>query len=79
MPPHGTGRTHHFHVCERPGEMWDRLKFRDWLRGHPVDARRHEELKRNAATRHPTDREAYTAAKDEFIEAITARAAPRKS
>ncbi|MCA1749067.1 MAG: GrpB family protein [Parasphingopyxis sp.] len=78
MPPHGRGRTHHVHVCERPGEMWDRLAFRDWLRSHPTDARLYEQLKRDAATRFPTDREAYTAAKDEFIGSIMARAAPRR-
>jgi GrpB-like predicted nucleotidyltransferase (UPF0157 family) len=32
MPPFGTGRSHHVHVTEPGGEMWQRLAFRDYLR-----------------------------------------------
>ena len=38
MPPFGSGRTHHVHVTERNGEMWQRLAFRDYLRAHPEEA-----------------------------------------
>jgi GrpB-like predicted nucleotidyltransferase (UPF0157 family) len=70
MPPFGSGRTHHVHVTELDGEMWRRLAFRDYLRAHPAEARRYDELKRRLATEHPTDREAYTDAKSAYIETV---------
>ena len=38
MPPFGSRRTHHVHVTEPHGEMWQRLAFRDHLRAHPKEA-----------------------------------------
>ncbi|MEM8695897.1 MAG: GrpB family protein [Pseudomonadota bacterium] len=70
MPPFGEGRTHHLHVCERSGAMWDRLKFRDYLRAHPDEARRYADLKRALAEKCGEDREAYTRGKDRFIARI---------
>jgi GrpB-like predicted nucleotidyltransferase (UPF0157 family) len=74
MPPCGARRTHHVHVTEPAGEMWRRLAFRDYLRAHPEEARRYEALKRAAALRHRDDREAYTAAKEDYVKEIDARA-----
>jgi GrpB-like predicted nucleotidyltransferase (UPF0157 family) len=71
MPPHGERRTHHVHITEPGGEMWQRrLAFRDYLRANPGEARRYEALKRHLATRYPGDRERYTDAKTEHVEAI---------
>jgi len=70
-------RTHHIHMIEAHFEHWDRLLFRDWLIEHPADAREYEALKRRLAAEHPGDRVAYTAAKGEFVRAVTARAKER--
>jgi len=70
MPPFGSKRSHHVHVTEMDGEMWQRLAFRDYLRVHPEVAATYEQLKRRLATEHPTDREAYTAAKSAYIESV---------
>jgi GrpB-like predicted nucleotidyltransferase (UPF0157 family) len=76
MPPYGERRTHHVHVTEPGGEMWQRLPFRDYLRTHPQDAARYARLKRELAQRYRHDREAYTDAKAAFVAEIMARAAP---
>ena len=68
MPPFGRRRTHHVHV--RTPQDVSELIFRDWLREHPADAVRYGTLKRELAGRFKTDREAYTAAKGEFIEQV---------
>ena len=73
MPPHGRRRTHHAHV-RKTGDTKAELHFRDWLREHPEDAARYEQLKYELAKRFPADREAYTEAKTEFIREILARA-----
>jgi GrpB-like predicted nucleotidyltransferase (UPF0157 family) len=74
MPPYGERRTHHVHITEPDGEMWRRrLAFRDYLRARPDEARRYEALKRDLAVRYPTDREGYTNAKTEFVEAVYRR------
>lgn len=51
------------------GSPWferDQL-FRDYLRAHKESAREYEELKHSLAEKHGGDREAYTAAKTEFV------------
>jgi GrpB-like predicted nucleotidyltransferase (UPF0157 family) len=73
MPPYGGGRTHHVHV-RTPEDAAEALLFRDHLRSHPETAAEYEALKRSLASRHPTDREAYTDAKDEFVQKILTRA-----
>lgn len=71
MPPYGARRTHHIHISEPEGEMWQRrLVFRDHLAAHPDEARRYEALKRDLAARYSTDREAYTDAKAAYIEGL---------
>ena len=72
MPPFGSRRSHH--VTEPDGEMWRRLAFRDYLRAHPEEARTYERLKRRLAAEHPTDRDAYTDAKSDYIETIMRKA-----
>jgi GrpB-like predicted nucleotidyltransferase (UPF0157 family) len=72
MPPFGRRRSHHVHV-RTPADTTE-LVFRDWLRGHPADAARYAKVKHELAERFKSDREAYTAAKGEFIEQILAQA-----
>ena len=61
-------RTHHLHVVVQGGEVWrERLAFRDRLRADPEAAARYESLKTSLATQHRDDREAYTAAKADFV------------
>ena len=74
MPPFGSRRSHHVHVTEPDGEMWQRLAFRDYLRVHPEQARTYAQLKRQLATEHPADREAYTNAKSAYIESVMRKA-----
>ena len=70
MPPFGSRRSHHVHVTEPHGEMWQRLAFRDYLRAHPEEAGIYERLKRRLAAEHQTDREAYTDAKSAYVESV---------
>jgi GrpB-like predicted nucleotidyltransferase (UPF0157 family) len=74
MPPFGSGRSHHVHVTEPHGEMWQRLAFRDYLRAHPEEAGTYERLKRRLASEHRADREAYTDAKSAYIESVMRKA-----
>src|ERR1700712_5284158 len=74
MPPFGSKRSHHVHVTEPQGEMWQRLAFRDYLRAHPEEARTYQQLKTRLATEHQTDREAYTAAKSAYVESVMRKA-----
>jgi len=74
MPPYGARRTHHVHITEPGGEMWQRrLAFRDYLRAHPNEADRYAALKRDLARRYATDREGYTDAKTDYVEAVYRR------
>jgi GrpB-like predicted nucleotidyltransferase (UPF0157 family) len=73
LPP-APRRTHHLHVTETSGELWQRLLFRDYLRVYPDDAARYSALKRDLAARFTDDREAYTAGKDGFVEEIMEKA-----
>lgn len=72
MPPRGSGRTHHVHV-RTPADAQRERAFRDWLRAHADDAARYAALKRELVAAHAADREAYTAGKTAFIEAILGR------
>src|SRR6201989_1642804 len=74
MPPFGAKRSHHVHVTEVRGEMWQRLAVRDYLRAHPEEAQTYERLKRRLAAEHRTDREAYTEAKSAYVESVMRKA-----
>ena len=74
MPPFGATRSHHVHVTEPDGEMWQRLAFRDYLRAHPEEAATYARLKRRLAAEHPADREAYTGAKSAYIDSVMRKA-----
>src|SRR5471032_2859628 len=74
MPPFGSKRSHHVHVTEPQGEMWQRLAFRDYLRAHPEEAETYLRLKRRLAAEHQTNREAYTGAKSAYVESVMRKA-----
>jgi len=74
MPPFGSKRSHHVHVTQPDGEMWQRLAFRDYLRAHPEEAETYAQLKRQFAAEHRTDREAYTEAKSAYVMSVMRKA-----
>ena len=73
MPPFGERRTHHIHV-RTPSDAEKALLFRDYLRLHPEDRARYASVKRDLATRHTTDRDAYTEGKSQFVEEVVRKA-----
>lgn len=71
-------RVSHIHVAlvdDTP--QWDRVVFRDYLRGHRDAALEYAQLKRQLAARFSDDREAYTLAKTAFISDAVVRARGR--
>ena len=66
-------RTHHVHLAPKGHDIWNCLVFRDYLRSHPDDALRYQDLKYRLAGEYKTDRERYTQAKTEFIKEITSK------
>lgn len=68
-------RTHQLHVyqADHPAAA-DHVLFRDYLRAHPDEAKRYVDLKRRLAETHRRDRIAYSAAKDEYVAAVLAKA-----
>jgi GrpB-like predicted nucleotidyltransferase (UPF0157 family) len=69
--------THHVHVVEHDGYLWERqLVFRDSLRTDPDERERYDELKRRlAAEGHP--RSVYAELKTPFIREVEARGRAR--
>jgi len=71
MPPFGEKRTHHVHMVELASQHWQsKILFRDYLIAHPDMAHEYEQLKIKLAQQYTYDREQYTQAKTEFINAI---------
>ena len=65
----------HLHCVELTTGFWRRhLLFRDCLRDHPEHARAYHELKVRLAREHADDRQAYNAAKTDFIQDAVRRA-----
>ena len=75
----GTGqRTHHLHLIDASFTgHWDRLLFRDYLREFSEVSAEYAAMKLRLSREFPGDRNAYTEAKGEFIEAVTERARQR--
>ncbi len=66
--PHPSARTHHLHLVPLGSPTWhSALAFRDRLRADSALAAAYATLKTRLATLHRHDREAYTAAKSDFI------------
>jgi GrpB-like predicted nucleotidyltransferase (UPF0157 family) len=74
MPPFGAGRTHHAHIGEVGGPLWEKLLFRDYLIAHPAEQAAYAALKMRLAAEHRQDREAYTSGKDGFVAEVMERA-----
>ena len=67
----GDLRTHHLHMNEVSSRDWEnQVLFRDYLLRHPEAVQAYAALKIELAERFPSDREAYTLAKDPFIKHI---------
>lgn len=71
LPP-APQRTHHLHIYADSVELARHLTFRDALRADSNLRDTYAALKRDLATRFRHDREAYTDAKTEFIDAVVA-------
>lgn len=69
LPPNNP-RTHHIHIIESNSILQERLLFRDYLREHPDESLRYAQLKRHLAQQFPTDREAYTSGKAEYVKSV---------
>jgi GrpB-like predicted nucleotidyltransferase (UPF0157 family) len=69
LPPNSP-RTHHIHIVESNSILLERLLFRDYLREHPDEVLRYAQLKQYLAEQFPTDREAYTSGKTEYIQSV---------
>lgn len=67
-------RTHHVHIAPAGHRLWEGVIFRDYIAAHPDTAREYAALKRELSILYRTDREAYTKAKTEFIEAVLEQA-----
>jgi GrpB-like predicted nucleotidyltransferase (UPF0157 family) len=68
-------RTHHLHVCQAgTAHELRHIAVRDFLRAHPGEAARYADLKRRLVARHPQDRLAYIAGKDEHLTGLEERA-----
>jgi GrpB-like predicted nucleotidyltransferase (UPF0157 family) len=64
-------RTHHLHLIEYGSKLWiDRLAFRDYLREYSDSRDEYERLKIQLAEKFKDDREAYTDAKEGFVNSI---------
>jgi GrpB-like predicted nucleotidyltransferase (UPF0157 family) len=69
LPPNSP-RTHHIHMVESDSILWERLAFRDYLCDRPDEAARYVRLKHDLAQHFSSDREAYTAGKENYIQSI---------
>jgi GrpB-like predicted nucleotidyltransferase (UPF0157 family) len=68
-------RTHYLHITALGSSGWQNpLAFRDYLRTHPDELRRYEELKQNLAERYSDHREQYTAGKKDYVDEVVTRA-----
>lgn len=68
-------RTHHIHFFQTGHPEIERLlTFRDYLANHPEDAAAYASLKEELAQRFRLDRERYTEAKTDFIQATDHKA-----
>jgi GrpB-like predicted nucleotidyltransferase (UPF0157 family) len=65
---------HHLYVCSPDSREYDRhITLRNHLRSNPEDAQAYGLLKRSLANRYGNDRDGYSRAKTDFIEAILRR------
>jgi len=73
----GVPKVHTYHVsmAEPTSSVWIKpILFRDYLRGHPDEARRYEQLKRELAAHYGSDMDTYVRGKTAFVESILLKA-----
>lgn len=71
----GDERTHHVHVfAEGDDEITRHLRFRDFMRAHPLEAERYSRLKQRLAAAYPYDLSGYIEGKDSYIKDIDRQA-----
>lgn len=57
----------HIHMCPKTNNMWQQIKFRDYLISNTSRAKAYEALKLNLAAQYKNDRGAYVLGKTNFI------------
>jgi GrpB-like predicted nucleotidyltransferase (UPF0157 family) len=62
-------KVYHLHI--KPSGDWDELYFRDYLQKYPDAAKEYERLKLNLKEKFERNRDAYTAAKSDFVKRYT--------
>jgi GrpB-like predicted nucleotidyltransferase (UPF0157 family) len=68
-------RAYHLHVAQvGSADEFRHLAVRDYLRAHDDEAARYAAIKREVVARHPQDRLAYIAGKEDFVAGLEARA-----
>ncbi len=68
-------RSYHIHIVKVHSTQWKNyLNFRDYLNAIPDVAKEYERLKVNLATKHPSDRNAYTDGKDNMVARLLSEA-----
>ncbi len=71
--------AHHLYVCASDSqELRQHLVFRDWLRSNPAAVTEYAMLKRHLADVYGDDRDGYSDAKTDFIEAALKEASAAK-
>lgn len=69
------GQRYHISLTEMLGPLWERpIRFRDYLRQHPRDAKKYERLKQRLALQFGSDIGAYIQAKTGFVEQLLQKA-----
>ena len=64
----GNPVTHHLHLVAKGSVHWERwLLFRDYMRAHPAEAEKYNQLKKELALKYAHNRDAYTQAKTPLI------------
>ncbi len=65
----------HLHVYAAGDPQIERhLRFRDYLRAHPAEAKKYEELKQNLAKTFANDREGYNEGKEKYAQELNRKA-----
>lgn len=61
-------RSHHLHVYQYDNpHILRHIAFRDYMRSHPMSARRYSKLKEELAYQFPDDMDGYITGKNEFV------------
>ena len=66
-------KVFHLHLQHATEDVPEEVRFRDWLIAHPEDARAYEALKLSLCGPFRHDRDGYTAAKTDLVQAVLRR------